>query len=277
MPTPRFDLIPGMQTCGIFECRYGFMIYPRHDGVVSRVLGLYGEWSQGEVDLFAQYVRQGDTVIEVGSHIGSHTLPLAQMVGGSGRVLAFEAQEFLFHILHANLVLNRLPQASAYLAAVSDRIGEIAVPVFDYTKDKNYGALSVRHPEIFQCEAVSTTRRQMVSLDSLGVEACHFLKVDAEGMEPDVLRGAADVIRRNRPILYVENDRPENSGTLRRLLSDFGYEAWWHYVPIYNPDNFAKAPIELINPEGRSLVSANLIAIHKTAEYPRPPQLEPFL
>ncbi len=277
MSTPRFDLIPGTQTCGILECRYGFMIYPRNDGVVSRILSLYGEWSQGEVDLFAQYVRPGDTVIEVGSHIGSHTLPLAQMVGGSGRVLAFEAQEFLFHILKSNLTLNHLPQAHAHLAAISDSAGEISVPVFDYTKEKNYGALSVRHPEIFDCERVSMAMRETMTLDSLALDSCRLLKVDAEAMEPEVLRGAADLIRRHRPVLYVENDRPENFGTLHQLLSGFGYEAWWHRVPIYNPGNFAKLPIDFVNPEGRQLVSANLVALHKNADDPRPAKLERFL
>ena len=277
MPTPRFDLIPGTQTCGVLESRYGFMIYPRNDGVVSRALGLYGEWSQGEVDLFAQYVRPGDTVIEVGSHIGCHTLPLAQMVGCSGRVLAFEAQEFLFHILKSNLILNRLPQATAYLAAVSDSAGEISVPLFDYTKAQNYGALSLRHPEHFDCEPVSTAMRQTVTLDSFDVDSCRLLKVDAEAMEPEVLRGAADLIRRHRPVLYVENDRPENFDTLHQLLSGFGYEAWWHRVPVFNPNNFAKLSTDFVNPEGRLLISANLVALHKTADDLRPTKLERFV
>jgi FkbM family methyltransferase len=277
MPKPRFDLIPGTQTCGITECRYGFMIYPRHDGMVSRVLGLYGEWSQGEVDLFAQYVRPGDTVIEVGSHIGSHTVPLALMVGTTGRILAFEAQEFLFYILKSNLILNRLPQATAYLAAVSDNAGEIAVPIFDYTQDKNYGALSVRDPEIFNCEPISTSMRQTLTLDSLEAEVCRLIKIDAEGMESEVLRGASGLISRQKPILYVENDRVENSDTLRQLLSSFGYEAWWHRVPLYNPNNFAKAPIDWIDAAAHRLVSANLIAFHKTADDLRPTKLERFL
>ena len=277
MPIPRFDLIPGTQTCGIVECRHGFMIYPRYDGVVSRVLAMYGEWSQGEVDFFAQHVRPGDTVVEVGSHIGCHTVPLAQLVGGNGRVLAFEPQEFLYQILTSNLILNRLPQAVAHLAAVSDSAGEIAVPVFDYMQDRNYGALSVHRPDIFPCDPVSTAMRQLVALDSLTIEACRLLKVDAEGMEPQVLRGAADLIRRHRPILYIENDRNENSEMVRQLISDFGYEAWWHHVPIYNPHNFAGMAIDHINSGARYLVSANLIAIHTAADDPRPTQLERFL
>jgi FkbM family methyltransferase len=254
MARPRFDLIPGTQTCGIVESRHGFMIYPRNDGVVSRILGIYGEWSQGEVDLFAQYVRPGDTVIEVGAHIGCHTVPLAQMVGGNGRVIAFEAQDFLFRILASNLLLNRLPQAVAQLAAVSDQSGEIAVPVFDYTEDKNYGALSVQRPDIFNCAPLSTAMRTMVSLDGFGFDACRILKIDAEGMET-----------------------PENSEILRQLLCDSGYEAWWHHVPIYNPDNFAGLPCDLINQEGRYLVSANLVAIHKAASEPRPTRLDRFI
>ena len=51
----------------------------------------------------------------------------------------------------------------------------------------------------------------MVTLDAFDLPACHFLKVDVEGMEVEVLRGAQNTIATYRPLMYVENDREQRS------------------------------------------------------------------
>lgn len=72
------------------ECRHGKMIYNKNDMYIGRSLDRYGEYSEGEVDLFRQIVHQGDTVLEVGANLGAHTLALALLVGEGGCVHAFE-------------------------------------------------------------------------------------------------------------------------------------------------------------------------------------------
>ena len=52
----------------------------------------YGEWAEGELNLFLQIVRPGDIVLDVGANIGAFTVPLAKRVGMSGRIYAFEPQ-----------------------------------------------------------------------------------------------------------------------------------------------------------------------------------------
>lgn len=64
-----------------------------------------------------------------------------------------------------------------------------------------------------------------------------LMKIDVEGMEADVLRGAEGTIRRLRPILYVENDRIGKSPDLLRLLDRLGYACYWHLPPFHNPQN----------------------------------------
>ena len=54
----------------------------------------------------------------------------------------------------------------------------------------------------------------LLTLDSLDLPACHFLKVDVEGMEADVVRGARNTIDTYRPLMYLENDRDERSQEL---------------------------------------------------------------
>ena len=69
-------------------CRYGQMLFNVNDRYIGRSLDLYGEYSEGEVALFRQIVWPGDVVVDVGAHVGAHTLFFARQVGPAGRVLA---------------------------------------------------------------------------------------------------------------------------------------------------------------------------------------------
>lgn len=68
------------------QCRHGLMVFNRHDQFIGKALKVYGEYSEGEYDVFSQVVKPGDTVIEAGANLGAHTLGLAQLAGPNGRV-----------------------------------------------------------------------------------------------------------------------------------------------------------------------------------------------
>ena len=76
------------------------------------------------------------------------------------------------------------------------------------------------------------------TIDGLALQRLDLLKIDVEGMECAVLAGAADTLKRLRPVLYVENDRRENSTRLISQIIKAGYRLWWDIVPLFNPDNF---------------------------------------
>lgn len=234
------------------ETRYGPMLYPPHDQYVGRSFKEYGQFSQGEFDLFTHFVGPGAIVLDVGANIGAHTVPLAQLVGATGVVVAFEPQPTLHRILCANLVLNSIPNVLTYAMALGNSEGECIIPLLDYSQPNNFGGIGMDMVE--EGEAVPLGK-----LDDFNLERLDFLKVDVEGFESKVLEGAAETIERCRPIMYIENDRVDRSAELIQRLFDMGYRLWWHTPPLFTPDNFKG------NPENAfpNIVSINMLAIHR--------------
>src|SRR2546421_9260159 len=85
------------------RCRHGYMLYNVHDQYIGRSLDRYGEYSEGEIELFSQLIKPNDVVIDVGANIGAHTLWFAQRTLPDGIVIAFEPQRLVFQTLCANM------------------------------------------------------------------------------------------------------------------------------------------------------------------------------
>ena len=211
------------------------MLYNPNDKFVGRSLDLYGEFSEGEAALFGQCVKPGHVVLDIGANVGAHTLFFAAAVGPRGRVVAFEPQRLVFQTLCANVALNSITNVICRNEAVGATPGTVRVPVLDPRTMQNFGGLSLDG----QREGEAVAR---VTVDGLELGRCHFMKIDVEGMEVPAIEGAAETIRRLRPILYVENDRREHSDALVRLIASLDYRLYWHLPRLFNPDNFAANP-----------------------------------
>jgi len=199
----------------------GPMLVNPHDMYIGpQILG-NGVWAQEELILLRDYVHSGDVVIDVGANVGMHTLAFAHWVGETGLVHSFEPQRDVFNMLTTTLAINCWPQVVCHCKGVGSVLGNIFVPMVDAGKVNNFGALSLRtdsqpHAEI----DVDRTHGEfvpLVTLDSLELDVCSLIKIDAEGMERDILDGAVRLIERCRPILYFEFH------TDRQALLDFVY------------------------------------------------------
>jgi FkbM family methyltransferase len=234
------------------QTRFGPMMALAGDRYITGSLEAYGEFSAGEWELFEQVVKPGMTVVEIGANIGAHSVPLARRCF-PGPLYLFEPQQRVFQILCANLALNDIRNAIAYPEACADTAGVVVVPPLNYSAEDNFGGISVR----LESEGLKGLRVRATPLDSLGLAACHVIKIDVEGFEAQVLRGAAETIRKHRPILYVENDRQAHQQEVISLIADMGYTLYWHLPPLFNAENFNGNSEDIFG----TIVSINMLCL----------------
>lgn len=236
-------------------CRHGNMLYNTHDVYIGRSFDLYGEYAESEMSLLAHLVKPGQNVYDVGANIGAHTIFFAQTVGPQGRVLSFEPQRPVFQTLCANVALNALDNVMTFHAGAGEGAGTATVPLLNYNSEGNFGGISLSGQQ--GGETV-----QVMALDQIGLPSLALIKIDVEGMELEVLKGAAQTIAKHMPALYVENDRKEKSPELLTHVLAMGYRAYWHLPPLYNADNFAGNQDNVF----ANTVSVNLLCLPASAD-----------
>ncbi len=230
MPSPLNPL-----PLSIYQGKYGHFLINSHDGYIGKSIAHYGGWSDEEVELFLNLCEAGDHVIEVGSNIGTHTIPLAKKVGPNGRITAFEPQRIIYQNLCANISINGLTNIDAHMSAVSSESGLAWLPEVDYSADGNFGGIRVSEVQL-------TSEVSKVSLDALPpFKSLKLLKVDAEDMELKVIQGAENLIKTHRPFLYLENN-PQNPTELALVqkVRDLGYTVYSHTTNLFDTNNYFK-------------------------------------
>lgn len=245
------------------QCRYGPMLFNRFDSYIGRSLDLYGEYCEPEANLLRSMLRPGDVIVEAGANIGAHTIAMARAVGEAGLVIAFEPQRLIYQLLCANIAINELANVQARQAGLGSAPGSVKLPVILPNQAYNFGGVGLVGHEDGEAVPIET-------IDAIGLTACRLIKADVEGMEREVLLGAEATVARCRPILYIENDRRDNSPSLLRLIMGWRYRVWWDLPPLFNPNNFAGNAADVF-PKIRS---ANILCI--PAEEPMGAQTTPI-
>ena len=197
----------------------------------------YGEFSELESLFFSQIIRAGDCVVEVGANIGAHTVSLARQVGSQGHVIAIEPQPPIFRIMCANLALNSVTNVTTVQCGCGEKESVFYVPEIDYAPVgvTNFGGVSLA-PELGTGRGAEVRVRSLD--DVVGTRRVDVLKIDVEGMEEDIIKGAENLLRDSRPLLYVENDRVEKSRSLILQLQALDYRLFWHGPLLFNTANY---------------------------------------
>jgi len=173
-------------------------------------------------DLFEGYLKPGMVVIDCGAHIGEYSVHFSQLVGKEGHVYAFEPDPRPFELLERNIESNHVSNVTLNRIAVDETDGTAS---FVLRRDAAASSLEA----VDSSSSTRTISCRTISLDSYVREhALHrvdALKIDVEGSEVAVLRGARDMIAAFRPGIMVL-DCHSNSwqvAEIADLLAEFGY------------------------------------------------------
>jgi FkbM family methyltransferase len=163
---------------------------------------LHGAFEPAESRYLSGRARVGTTAIDVGANIGLFTVPLARAVGSVGRVIAIEPDAENAARLEANLRLNRLANVLVERVAAGDRDGEGELhlandPAFHSTVEI-YAGRGIGHAVRVPVNRLDTIWTR------LGRPVVSAIKIDVEGGELAVLRGAETLLRETRPALLIE-------------------------------------------------------------------------
>jgi FkbM family methyltransferase len=206
-----------------------------------------------EFDFHRALARPG-TILDIGAHDGALTRRLATIPGA--RVIAFEPLPSAFARLRlaladaANVTLR--PEA---LGACAGTV-TLAVPVVGGAAQeqwastaKDYAAIQADDPRVTGIERHSVP---MLALDDLALADVTAIKLDAEGAEEEILRGAAATLLRCRPVLSVEIEERHRAGSTKAVpafLAGLGYRGFWEFWGDWRPvEAFDPASMQVGSP-----------------------------
>jgi FkbM family methyltransferase len=227
--------------------RHGFRYdVPDWREPVAFDLSIDGVYEQDSLDFVLAHLSPGSVFVDVGANIGTLALPAAARVGDRGRVIAIEASPRVFPSLERNVARSGLPIDCRFVAATAT---PGRVPFF-VPPDDHFGMGSMA-PQFH----VGPTEVAGAPLDAIlkdaDVDAVHLLKIDVEGFERDVLRGAEALLRGPAPPLvlfefldWAETRLPGGRpGDAQRLLMSWGFRLW-RLGDFDRPDRALTEPIE---------------------------------
>ena len=222
----------------IKETPYGKVVYNPMDKYVGQSIEKYGHYQLEEKKIFSKYINKESVVLDIGANIGTHTLWFAQ---NSKIVMAFEPQRYAFQMLCANMALNSIQNADCKQLGVGSTREIIEVAFIDPETENNFGGLSLQDHSIEKVREekgihLDGEKIAVCKIDDMGLQECDFIKIDVEGMEPDVLVGGRTTILSLRPYIYMEIDREKNMDLLNDLLFEYNYTAHLSQPPLFSEE-----------------------------------------
>jgi FkbM family methyltransferase len=230
---------------------YGIdFLFPAGDAAIGASLRDHGEFSKVELDFLLDMAGPAGEFLDVGANIGSIALPFAQARPGWG-VTAVEASRMLSGLLSANALNNRLLNVMVVNAAAGDQRTIVEYPAVTLRNTGNFGSLG------FGAVQGITEAIGMLRLDDIARPNTSLIKIDVEGFEPQVLKGAARLLAACSAVWVVEATptHPEASAQTIRAFQSAGYQTFWFFVPFATPTSVKSKPATA------AIGDANIVAL----------------
>jgi len=181
------------------------------------------EWWEKEKRLMSPYVGIGDVAVDVGANLGFMSGILSSMTGASGQVHSFEPSPQTYAKLQDVIRANHYSNVTAYNLGCGTSEETLTL----YCPESSGNASLHPTTGIQEANPKQYTVRIAKMDDFLGpkLDRLDFLKIDTEGYEPEVLGGAIELLKRFKPVIYIELGSlyAESSEKAASLLRNLGY------------------------------------------------------
>jgi len=195
-------VVPELPRSFLAEVEGGARVRLRYREALGLSVLAFGDFEGAEINALCEYACPGSTAIDVGANVGIVAVPLALAVGGEGRVIAFEPDAANAARLRENIRLNALTQVVVHEVALGEADGEI---VLHLGSDPAFHS-SVEVHARWRTDELS--RVPCRTLDAVwqaeGRPQVSVVKIDVEGAELSVLKGARDLLASARPVVLLE-------------------------------------------------------------------------
>lgn len=210
-----------LKDCGLFDIDTS--------SYLEWTLFFYGQYEPFTQKIIKTFVKKGDVVLDIGANIGIHSCTLAHAVGPNGCVYSFEPHPKIFNKLVTNVSLNKFSWVYPEKIALSDSTGVAQLHGFG-DNDGNEGTSSLEERAV-GLENVFDVKTMTLDdfVASRKLQKINALKMDVEGHELHVFKGAVETIRTFRPLIIFEDSKKEiiNSGSqIRKLLEKLSYRLY---------------------------------------------------
>jgi FkbM family methyltransferase len=219
---------------------------------------LKGGYETAESTLAARFLRPGMTVLDIGAHRGFHTLLFSKKVGGQGHVLSFEPSPADRKRLELHLKINFRRNVKVIGCALGEEAGSADL----YAVPANSVLNSLRPPDTaFETSRTPVAVRRLDDvLSEMRIGLIDFIKLDVEGGELGVLKGAQDLLSRlPRPVVLCEvlEQRTRPWGYPGRLIIEYLSQKEFVWFELNDKGNLLAIPQE------QSEFNGNFVAVPK--------------
>lgn len=185
---------------GFVTNQLSYMLFPNDDAVTSSIInGWQYEWYIFDFLNKNQIDCEGKTILDVGANNGNFAIDFAHLVGNTGCVHSFEPQRIIYYQLCTNVFINGLDNVYCHNEAIGnvDDFVMIEKPnYFESVNMVNFGGAEI----VKENGDLIPIKR----LDSYDFKDVVFIKIDVQGYELNVIKGAINTIDKHRPYLFVE-------------------------------------------------------------------------
>jgi FkbM family methyltransferase len=196
-----------------------FALFPNDNAVSSSIInGWQYEPYVFEFLEINNIITTDKDIIDIGANNGSFAVDFAHLVGNKGSVHSFEPQRIIYYQLCGNVFMNGIDNVYCYNLAIGDSETDIKVQKPNYFQ---YGNVNFGDVKVGNVDGDSVLVQQR-RLDSFDFKDVVFIKIDVQGYELNVIKGAEKTIAKHRPYLFVEfeDDLLKEAGTSEQELQD---------------------------------------------------------